>query len=54
MGSYPQWAFRDVLETRIAHAEENVEVFRRPDGTGADGSRIMLASRFACVACHQR
>jgi hypothetical protein len=54
MGSYPQWAFRDVLEARIAHAEENVTAFRRPEAAGADGPRIMLGSRFACVACHQQ
>jgi hypothetical protein len=54
MGSYPRWAFRDVLEARIAHAEENVAAFRRPEAAGADGPRIMLGSRFACVACHQQ
>jgi hypothetical protein len=53
-GSYPQWAFRDVLEARIAHAEENVAAFRRPEAAGADGPRMMLGSRFACVACHQQ
>jgi hypothetical protein len=54
MRSYPQWAFRDVLEARIAHAEENVTAFRRPEAAGADGPRMMLGSRIACVACHQQ
>jgi hypothetical protein len=59
MHSYPRWAFRDVLEARIASAEANVAAFRRPQAAGpepagADGPRIMLGSRFACVACHQQ
>jgi hypothetical protein len=54
MGSYPRWAFRDVLEARIARAEENVAAFRRPEAAGADGARPMLGSRFSCVACHQQ
>jgi len=54
MGSYPRWAFRDVLEARIAQAEQNVAAFRRPEAAGADGPRMMLGSRFACVACHQQ
>jgi hypothetical protein len=54
MTSYPRWAFRDVLETRIAQAEQNVAAFRRPEAAGADGPRLMLGSRFACVACHQQ
>ena len=59
MHSYPRWAFRDVLEARIANAEANVAAFRRPQAAGpepagADGPRIMLGSRFACVACHQQ
>lgn len=54
MDSYPRWAFRDVLEARIARAEQNVDAFRRPEAEGAAGPRIMLGSRFSCVACHQR
>jgi hypothetical protein len=54
MSSYPRWAFRDVLEARIARAEQNVAAFRRPDAEGADGPPIMIRSRFACVACHQQ
>jgi hypothetical protein len=54
MASYPRWAFRDVLEARITHAEANVAAFRRPEAAGADEPRIMLGSRFACAACHQQ
>src|SRR3712207_6274872 len=54
MTSYPRWAFRDVLEARIAHAEQNVPAFRRPAPEGTTDARIMLGSRFACVACHQQ
>lgn len=54
LGSYPRWAFRDVLEARIARAEQNVAAFRRPDADAADSPPIMLRSRFACVACHQQ
>jgi len=53
MSSYPQWAYRDVLEARIANAEQNVAAFRRPEA-GADSPRILLGSKIACVACHQR
>ena len=59
MYSYPRWAFRDVLEARIAHAEANVAVFRqpamdRPGPATAEGPRMLLGSRIACVACHQQ
>lgn len=54
MDSYPRWAFRDVLEARIARAEQNVAAFRRPEADGAAGPHMMLGSRFACVACHQQ
>jgi hypothetical protein len=50
--SYPTWPFRSVLEQRIVQADDNVERFRHStenDGTHA----IMIASRFACMACHQ-
>lgn len=54
LGSYPRWAFRDVLEARIARAEQNVAAFRRAEADGADSPPITLRSRFACVACHQQ
>ena len=61
--SYPTWAYRAVLEGRIADAERNVAAFRAPEvrgrasapgrSAGAPASRIMLGSPFACSACHQ-
>jgi hypothetical protein len=53
--TYSEWKFRDVLETRIAAAQANVAVFNAPAGN-ADGAvpPMMVASPFACMACHQR
>jgi hypothetical protein len=52
--TYAQWKFRDVLEARIADAEANVAAFKAPQGSGdSTRPRIMLASPFACMACHQ-
>jgi len=53
VSSYPQWPYRDVLEARIAQAEANVQSFRHPDA-GAERPRMLLGSKIACVACHQR
>ena len=52
--SYSRWPFRDVLEARVTNAEQNVVAFRRPESNEHSGPRIMLGSRFACMACHQR
>ena len=49
---YATWKFADVLEARIAQAQENVAAFN-----GAQGSPdrpIMINSAFACMGCHQR
>ena len=54
MDSYPKWAFREVLEERIANAEQNVTRFRRAEPEGASSARFMLGSGIACVACHQQ
>jgi len=52
--TYAQWKYRDVLERRIADAQANVVPFNRADGTGAKThQRIMIATPFACMACHQ-
>ena len=53
--TYARWKSRDVLEERIAAAQGNVAVFNGP-APGADKSRqrMMAASPFACVACHQQ
>ncbi|HTS55025.1 MAG TPA: hypothetical protein VMH26_17270 [Burkholderiales bacterium] len=53
--TYAQWKFRDVLEERIAQAQGNVAVFNGPaPGAGRSRQRMMAASPFACVACHQQ
>jgi hypothetical protein len=53
--TYPQWKYRDVLEERIAAAKENVSVFNAPAaGAGKSRQRLMIASPFACMACHQQ
>lgn len=54
VASFSQWPFRDVLETRIRDAEQNVVAFRRPESNEHGNPRIMLGSWFACMACHQR
>ena len=53
--TYFKWKFRDVLEERIAEAQGNVSVFNG-SAIGADKSRqrMMIASPFACVACHEQ
>jgi hypothetical protein len=53
--TYDQWKFRDVLEERIAAAQVNVTVFNE-SAPGADKSRqrMMIATPFACMACHQQ
>jgi hypothetical protein len=52
--TYAQWKFRDVLEARIADAQANVTVFNATqDNADKTRARIMVASAFACVACHQ-
>jgi hypothetical protein len=50
--TYDQWPFKPVLEERIVQADQNVALFRDPN----PGERVrtpMVASAFACTACHQ-
>jgi hypothetical protein len=49
---YASWKFADVLEARIAQAQENVSAFN--DAQGAPARAIMINSAYACAACHQR
>jgi len=49
---YTTWKFADVLEARIAQAQENVAAFN--GAQGAPDRPIMINSAFACMACHQR
>jgi hypothetical protein len=51
--TYQAWAFKAVLEDRIAQAEENVALFRKPQA-GEKVRTIMIQSTFACTGCHQQ
>jgi hypothetical protein len=51
--TYHEWPYRDVLETRIAQADENVELFRRETPNGDPIRDLMFRTRFACTGCHQ-
>jgi hypothetical protein len=51
---YDGWKFRGVLEERIEAAEANVALFNAPESPGGAKPRIMFASEFSCMACHQR
>jgi tetratricopeptide (TPR) repeat protein len=52
--TYAQWKFRDVLEARIGDAEANVAEFSASrDDADKTRTRMMVASPFACMACHQ-
>ncbi|WP_394830108.1 hypothetical protein LVJ94_26735 [Pendulispora rubella] len=50
---YSAWPYRDVLDRRIAQADENVTWFRTP-AKGDKERRIMGDSAFACTGCHQQ
>jgi len=49
---YPEWKFKDVLETRSRDAEKNVAPFQQEEAAPGQ-PRIMNGSTFACTACHQ-
>jgi hypothetical protein len=49
---YRTWKFADVLEARIADAQDNVIAFN--SAPGATAGPIMINSHFACTACHQQ
>jgi hypothetical protein len=50
---YSTWSYRGVLESRLRDAAANVAAFRAAN-PAPGAPRIMGASRFACVGCHQR
>jgi len=50
---YASWPYRDVLERRIAEADQNVAPFRNPP-KGDGEHTLMVASRFSCTGCHQQ
>ena len=50
---FATWPYREILEARIRDAAANVAGFRQP--RGAPGGAVpMIASAFACMACHQQ
>ncbi len=49
---YAFWKFADLLEARIEQAQENVTAFN--EVLDAPVRPIMINSKVACVACHQR
>ena len=52
--TYGQWKFSHVLEQRIKNALANVTHFRGSDLKGdKTHQRIMIATPFACMGCHQ-
>jgi hypothetical protein len=51
--AYESWPFNQVLEERIAQADENVARFREPY-SGEKVRTMMIFSAFACAACHQQ
>ena len=52
--TYTQWKYRDVLEQRIAAVQANVEAFRSSDPQPDKvHQRLMIATTFACMVCHQ-
>jgi len=63
--TFEAWPFKQVLEDRIAQADENVVLFRKvlddrtahadPKGQLVEKTRtMMISSAFACMACHQQ
>ena len=53
--TFSQWSYREVLEERIRDAQQNVTAFNGPAGANDRGDRqIMVASTFACMACHRQ
>ena len=53
--TYSQWQYRDVLEQRIRDAPDNVAAFSAPvDPTYHGDKQIMVATAFACMACHRQ
>jgi hypothetical protein len=50
--TYEKWPFKEVLDKRIAEAEQNVEIFRRPSSEQPKGGQMMFSSAMNCSACH--
>ena len=53
--TYAGWAYAPVLQKRIDNAQGNVAAFTATAAArGQPGEKIMIASTYACTACHQR
>jgi hypothetical protein len=53
--TYAEWQYREVLEDRIRDAPDNVAAFNAPaDATNRGDKQIMVATAFACMACHRQ
>jgi hypothetical protein len=50
--AYPSWPYREVLDRRIAQADENVALFRAPRAQDKE-RRVMIETAFSCTGCHQ-
>ena len=51
---YARWPYRPVLEARITQAQANVSAFNAPPGAVSGDRVMMIQTRFACMACHQK
>jgi hypothetical protein len=52
--TYARWKYRDVLESRITRAQENVAAFNSSDaGLDRRHQRLMIATPFSCMGCHE-
>lgn len=51
--TYGEWPYRELLESRIAQADDNVAVFQRPRAAGEKTRAMMIETAFACTGCHQ-
>jgi hypothetical protein len=49
---YPSWRYKDLLDARIAQAEERAKLFQQPEP--AQHPEIMFRSAYACTACHAK
>ena len=50
---YTAWPYREVLERRIAQADENVALFQAAPARNAGERQLMIAAPFSCMGCHQ-
>jgi hypothetical protein len=53
--TYSQWQYREILEARIHDAPDNVAAFSAPVDAAYHGDKqMMVATAFACMACHRQ